>query len=138
MTSSKIISHESMLGTRPEEWRSHFPVLGRRPGEPAYIYLDSAATVHRPNAVIDAVSEYYRTDNANPGRTLHLMARRSDERYEGARRTVAPFIGAADPLEVVIVRGTSEAINLVAATLGDANVRVGDEIVSPSPSTTRT
>jgi len=79
--------------------------------------------------VIYAVTAFYRSDNANPGRTLHAVARRAYEAYEGARRTVARFIGATDPLEVIFTRGTTEAINLLATTWGGANLRAGDEVL---------
>jgi len=92
-------------------------------------YLDTAATAQRPDEVIEAVNAFYRTDNANPGRTLHALARRAWEAYEGARQTVARFIGAADPLEVVFTRGTTEAINLAASAWGGANLQAGDEVL---------
>jgi cysteine desulfurase/selenocysteine lyase len=92
-------------------------------------YLDSAATAQRPDAVIEAIAAFYRQDNANPGRALHALARRASDVYEGARRTVAEFIGAADPMEVIFTRGTTEAINLVATAWGGANLRPGDEVL---------
>ena len=107
----------------------HFPALAQAVDGQPLAYLDTAATTLRPDAVIDAISAFYRRDNANPGRTLHTLARRADEAYEGARRTVAGFIGATDPLEIVFTRGTTEAINLVATAWGGANLRAGDEIL---------
>jgi cysteine desulfurase / selenocysteine lyase len=105
-------------------WRADFPAL--RQGT---IYLDSAATTQRPKAVIDALVDFYSQDNANPGKALHSLARRAHERYEQARMTVASFIRANDANEVVWVRGTTEAINLVAASWGRAQLREGDEIL---------
>lgn len=113
----------------PAEWRSHFPALAQQVNGSTLAYLDSAATAQRPTEVIDAVADFYRRDNANPGRTLHVLARRADEDYESARRTVAHFINAADPLEVVFTRGTTEGINLVASAWGAANLRPGDEVL---------
>ena len=113
----------------PTEWRRHFPALGQTVNGHPLAYLDTAATAQRPDAVIDAVSAFYRTDNANPGRTLHSVARRAYDAYEDARRTVARFIGAGDPLEVIFTRGTTEAINLVATAWGGANLRTGDEVL---------
>jgi cysteine desulfurase/selenocysteine lyase len=113
----------------PAEWRRHFPVLAERVSGHPLAYLDTAATAQRPDAVIEAVTRFYRADNANPGRTLHAVARRAYEAYEGARRTVARFIGAADPLEVIFTRGTTEAINLVASAWGGVNLRAGDEVL---------
>ena len=113
----------------PSHWRRHFPALAQSVDGRPLAYLDSAATAQRPEPVIEAISDFYRRDNANPGRTLHTLARRADEAYEGARRTVAGFIGAVDPLEVVFTRGTTEAINLVATAWGGANLRAGDEVL---------
>lgn len=112
-----------------EEWRTHFPALAQTIEGNRLAYLDSAATTLRPNQVIDAIAAFYRTENANPGGALHTLARRSAELVEGARQMVAEHIGAADPLEVVFTRGTTDAINLVAAAWGGANLRPGDEIL---------
>ena len=117
------------LGGSVDVWRRHFPALRQRVGRRPLVYLDSAATTHRPNQVIDAVATFYRRDNANPGRALHALARRADADYEGARATVARFINAADPLEIVWTRGTTEAINLVATSWAGSVLRPGDEIV---------
>jgi len=117
------------LSTGPAEWRRHFPALAQSVNGYPLAYLDTAATAQRPDEVIEAVNAFYRTDNANPGRTLHAPARRAWEAYEGARQTVARFIGAADPLEVVFTRGTTEAINLAASAWGGANLRAGDEVL---------
>lgn len=90
-------------------------------------YLDSAATTLRPAPVIDAIADFYRHDNANPSATMHTLARRAAARYSEARATVARFIKAS-PEEVIWVRGTTEAINLAAASWS-AGLRAGDEIV---------
>lgn len=111
------------------EWRDHFPALKQEVNGHPLAYLDSAATTLRPNAVVDAIASFYRTENANPGAALHTLARRASQSYEGARRTVAEFIGAPDPGEVVFTRGTTDAINLVAAAWGGANLKPGDEIL---------
>jgi cysteine desulfurase/selenocysteine lyase len=110
-------------------WRADFPALQQTLDGRRIAYLDSAATTHRSAAVIDALTRFYREDNANPSRALHTLARRAYERYQEARSTVASFIHARDPNEVVWVRGTTEAINLVAATWGRANLRAGDEVL---------
>ena len=115
--------------SRADEWRTHFPALSQMIDGKPLVYLDSAATTLRPDSVIEAITNFYRTDNANPGASLHTLARRSHEHYEGARRTVAEFIGASDPAEVVFVRGTTEAINLVAASWGGVTLHSGDEIL---------
>ncbi|HUQ21040.1 MAG TPA: SufS family cysteine desulfurase [Gemmatimonadaceae bacterium] len=117
------------IGTSPAEWRSHFPVLDQSVNGFPLAYLDTAATSQRPTQVVDALIDFYRRDNANPGRTLHALARRADEDYESARATVSKFINAKDPLEIVFTRGTTEGINLVANAWGGANLRRGDEVL---------
>lgn len=117
------------IGATPDDWRRQFPALEQRLDGRRLTYLDSAATTLRPNAVIEELSSFARTDNANPGASLHTLARRAHERYEGARAELARFIGAADPEEIVFTRGTTEAINLVAASWGSAHCRAGDEIL---------
>jgi cysteine desulfurase/selenocysteine lyase len=119
----------SVVRPKAETWRDHFPALRQSIDGQPLAYLDSAATALRPNQVIDAIAGYSRTENANPGGALHTLARRSAELYEGARRTVAGHIGASDPGEVIFTRGTTDAINLVAASWGGANLRPGDEIL---------
>lgn len=113
----------------PEEWRRHFPALRQTVNGQPLVYMDTAATSLRPDPVIHAVADFYRTDNANPGGALHALARRAAERYESARRTVAEFINAADPGEVIFTRGTTDGLNLVAAAWGGANLQPGDEIL---------
>jgi len=130
-----IPSYEPRVASAPvesglaDEWRRHFPALRQAVNGYPLTYLDTAATSLRPNQVIDAVADYYRTDNANPGGALHWLARRANERYEGARRTVARFINAPDPSEVVFTKGTTDGINLVASAWGGANLRAGDHIL---------
>jgi cysteine desulfurase/selenocysteine lyase len=113
----------------PADWRADFPALAQRVDGHRLCYLDSAATTLRPELVIDEVAGFYRGDNANPGAALHALARRAHMRYEAARAHVARFIGAADAGEIVFTRGTTEAINLVAAAWGGAHLRPGDEIL---------
>ncbi len=126
-----MLRAQTPLQTRtPADWRSAFPALDQTINGRPLVYLDSAATTQRPSAVIDAVADFYRTVNANPSSTLHTLARRAADRYAAARTTVARFINA-DPRELVWVRGTTEGINLVAASWGAANLRSGDEIVLP-------
>lgn len=113
----------------PAEWRKEFPTLDQRVNGLPLVYLDTAATAMRPREVIEAVADFYRYDNANPGGTLHTLARRANDRFTEARRTVAQFIGATDPLEVVFTRGTTEAVNLAAASWGGANLKPGDTVL---------
>ena len=116
-------------GSSVEDWRAEFPALAQQINGKPLVYLDTAATSQRPRAVIDAIARFYETDNGNPSPTLHTLARRANDRYESARAAVGRFVGAADPLEIVFTRGTTEAINLVAFAWGLANVHAGDEIL---------
>lgn len=106
--------------------RSDFPLLA---GAPTLHYLDSAATAQKPQAVLDAMAHFYTHDNANPHRGAYALSARATERYHDARATVARFIGAPDSDCALFVRGTTEALNLVAYGWGEANVRAGDAIV---------
>src|ERR1700746_2459571 len=83
----------------------------------------------RPSAVLEALLNYYRHDNANPGAALHALARRAQEHYEAGRRTLAEFIHAADSDEVVWVRGTTEGVNLIASAWARPRLRSGDELL---------
>ena len=109
--------------------REQFPLLATESNGHPLAYLDNAATTQKPQAVLDAVTKFYLEENANVHRGLYDLSRRATERYEEARRIAARFINAADASEVIWVRGTTEAINLVAMTYGWQNVRAGDEIV---------
>jgi cysteine desulfurase/selenocysteine lyase len=110
--------------------RAAFPILARqlRPGVPL-TYLDSAATSQKPDTVIEAMSGFYKTQNANIHRGVHQLAEEATESYEVARRRIAAFIGAASWREVVFTRNATESINLVAQAWGRANVNPGDLIV---------
>lgn len=112
-----------------ESWRDAFPALAQEINGRPLAYLDSAATTLRPQPMIDALSAFYARENANPGAALHTLARRAHAAMEGARATVAQFIGASDPLEVVFTRGTTDGLNLVASAWGRANLKQGDEIL---------
>lgn len=109
--------------------RARFPGLHQEVYGRPLVYLDSAASTQRLDAVLDAVAEFYRRDNANVHRGLYDLSQRATDRFEAARETVARFVGAADASEIVWTRGTTEAINLVAHSWGWANLKPGDEIV---------
>jgi cysteine desulfurase / selenocysteine lyase len=109
--------------------REDFPVLRTEVHGKPLIYLDNAATTQKPQAVVDRIVRYYTHENANVHRGVHLLSERATDAYEEARRTVARFLNAADPKEIVFVRGTTEAINLVAQTYGRGHIGDGDEIV---------
>jgi cysteine desulfurase / selenocysteine lyase len=109
--------------------RSQFPILASRVNGKPLVYLDNAATTQKPQAVIDAVSRYYASENANIHRGVHYLSQLATEEYEGVRRRVAEFVNAASPREIIFVRGTTEAINLVAQSYGRALLRPGDEVL---------
>ena len=109
--------------------RADFPILGMQIYGKPLVYLDNAATSQKPQLVIDAVSRYYEQENANIHRGVHYLSERATEEYEAARKTVQAFLNAAYAHEIIFVRGTTEAINLVAQTFGRANVASGDEVV---------
>ena len=109
--------------------RDDFPVLRTLVHGKPLIYLDNAATTQKPQQVVDRLVRYYTHENANVHRGVHLLSERATDAYEEARRTVARFLNAADPKEIVFVRGTTEAINLVVQTYGRGHVGQGDEVV---------
>lgn len=113
----------------PRAVRRDFPILQERVHGRPLVWLDNGATTHKPNAVIDRLSTYYRHENSNVHRAAHTLAARSTDAYEGAREKVRRFLNAGSTREIVFVRGTTEAINLVAKSWGWRNVEKDDEIV---------
>ena len=113
-----------------EQTRADFPILEQQSssGHPL-IYLDHAATSQKPVAVLKALQAYYSQDNANVHRGAHQLSARATEAFEGARLTTAQFVSAASPREIVLTRNASEAINLVARTWGDDQLKPGDEVL---------
>ncbi len=109
--------------------RGDFPILQQAVNGRQLVYLDNAATSQKPSAVIDAVDDYYRSCNANVHRAAHALSGRATEAFEAARRTLADFINSPAAEEVIWVRGTTEGINLVAASWGRANIGSGDKII---------
>jgi cysteine desulfurase/selenocysteine lyase len=109
--------------------RADFPVLSERVHGRPLIWLDNAATTQKPEAVISRLGHFYRHENSNIHRAAHEMAARATDAYEDARQKVARFLNAPSSDEIVFVRGTTEAVNLVAQAWGRQNVRAGDEIV---------
>ena len=108
--------------------RADFPILGREINGHPLVYLDSANTSQKPVQVLDVMRSYWERSNANVSRSVHTLGTESTSLYEGARAKVAAFIGAASPDEVVFTKNSSEAINLVAYSLG-AGLKPGDEVV---------
>jgi cysteine desulfurase/selenocysteine lyase len=109
--------------------RDQFPTLHQTVNGHPLVYLDNAATTQKPKSVIEALDRFYDRDNSNVHRGLHKLSMRATDAYEGARARVARFINAEHPEEVIFTRGTTESINLVAASWGGANLKKGDVIL---------
>ena len=109
--------------------REDFPILHEKAHGQPLIYFDNAATSQKPRSVLDALRRYYEHNNANVHRGLHELSSRATEAYEGSRRRVADYLGAASPDEIVFTRGTTESINLVAQAWGGKFLREGDVIL---------
>jgi cysteine desulfurase/selenocysteine lyase len=112
-----------------EAIRRDFPILHQKVYGHDLVYLDNAATSQKPKSVIDAISHYYESGNANIHRGVHYLSEHATEEHEAARRTVQTFLNAADKREIIFVRSATEAINLVAQSYGRKHVKAGDEIV---------
>lgn len=111
------------------EIRKLFPILHQEVNGHPLVYLDSAATSQKPIPVIEAIKQYYEHDNANVHRGVHTLGSRATDAYEGAREKVMRFLGARSTQEIIFTRGTTTAINLVAASYARSVCREGDEIV---------
>jgi cysteine desulfurase/selenocysteine lyase len=109
--------------------RRDFPVLAREVNGRPLCYLDNAASSQRPRAVIDAISRYYETSHANVHRGVHTLSQEATDLFEGAREKLRRFVNARSTREIVFVRGTTEAINLVAQSYGRPRLKPGDEIL---------
>lgn len=109
--------------------RADFPILAQDIRGQSLVYLDSAASAQKPRQVIDCVSGVYETGYANVHRGLHYLSEKATADYEGAREKIRAFMNAESSAEIIYTRGASEAINLVAASWGGANIGPGDEIV---------
>lgn len=109
--------------------RKDFPILHQQVNGQPLVYLDNAATTQKPESVIQAISDYYRFDNSNVHRGAHTLADRATTSFEGARKKVAEFINAEEPAQIIWTRGTTEGINLVAASWGRTNLQEGDRIL---------
>ncbi len=111
--------------------RADFPILNQQVNGQPLVYLDNAATTQKPEAVIQAIADYYRSDNANVHRGAHALSDRATQRFEQARERVARFINSRESREVIWTRGTTEAINLVAYSWARQNLAPGDRILTP-------
>jgi cysteine desulfurase/selenocysteine lyase len=112
-----------------EKIRGDFPILSRDVRGKKLVYLDNAATSQKPQAVIDAVKRYYEQENANIHRGVHFLSELATAKHDRAREAIKNFINAESSREIIFVRGTTEAINLVAQTYGRTHVGAGDEVL---------
>ncbi len=131
MTVSSVVNSSSPAGAPfdVEAVRGDFPILERRVHDQPLVYLDNAATTHKPRAVIDAVRRVYEHTNANIHRGVHTLSQESTELYEQARQRIQRFLGARRTEEVIFTRGTTEAINLAAQSYARPRLKAGDEVL---------
>ncbi|MGH8222606.1 MAG: aminotransferase class V-fold PLP-dependent enzyme, partial [Woeseiaceae bacterium] len=128
------MEHDVLRETPPaavevKRWRDDFPALRERVNGQVLVYLDNGATTQKPQAVIDAEADFYAHDNANVHRAVHALSQRATEAYEAARGKVQRFLNAQAAEEIIFVRGTTEAINLVAQSYARPRMQPGDEII---------
>lgn len=119
-------------GFDAEQVRKDFPILHQEVHGQPLVYLDNAATTQKPEAVIQAIVDYYRYDNSNVHRGAHALAERATDKFEQARVKVAGLINAATPQQIIWTRGTTESINLVASSWGRSQLKAGDRILVPA------
>jgi cysteine desulfurase/selenocysteine lyase len=129
MTPSAATAARARTSFDVQRVRRDFPILAERIHGKPLVYLDSANTSQKPQAVLDAMDDYYRHANANIHRATHLLSERATALYEGARRKAAAFINAPDPHTIVLTKGTTDGINLVAQSYGRSVLREGDEVL---------
>lgn len=125
----EALSTPSIMNFDVQHIRSQFPILHQQVNGKQLVYFDNAATAQKPIAVIKAIDDYYEHYNSNIHRSAHHLAQLGEKAYEGARATIAKHLNAASEVEINFVRGTTEAVNLVASTYGRQNVKAGDEII---------
>ncbi len=133
MTAANSVSWDARPSTNAgfdvDAVRRDFPILLKKVYGHPLVYLDNAATSQKPRAVIDSISRYYESGNANIHRGVHFLSEHATEEHEAARRTVQGFLNAADKREIIFVRSATEAINLVAQSYGRRHVSAGDEVL---------
>jgi cysteine desulfurase/selenocysteine lyase len=125
----KRLAHSGTQTFDVEKIRQDFPILKERVHGKPLVYLDNGATSQKPQVVIDALNRYYKSENSNIHRGVHYLSERATSSYEAAREKIRQFLNAERDHEIVFVRGTTEAINLVAQSYGRTFLKAGDEIV---------
>lgn len=123
------VREDRVAGFDVEKVRKDFPILGEKVHNKPLVYFDNAATSQKPQVVIDAVHRFLSTCNSNIHRGVHQLSEQATEAYEQSRKKVQRFINAAESREIIFVRGTTEAINLVAYSYGRKHIQAGDEIL---------
>ena len=126
---SSITEQATRASFDVERFRGEFPILEREVNGKRLVYFDNAATTQKPRTVLDAISNYYTTANANVHRGVHFLSQLATREYEDARVRARRFINAADTTEIIFTRGATESINLVASSFGNRYVGEGDEVV---------
>ncbi len=133
MSSANPVANDAafapLTDTEVARIRADFPVLQQTAHGKPLVYLDTANSSEKPRQVIDAVARFYATDYANVRRGMYELSQRADRLFEGARERTRAFLNAPEAREIVLVRGTTEAINLVAASFGQANLGADDEVL---------
>ena len=109
--------------------REDFPILSRTVYNRPLVYLDNGATTQKPRCVVDAITDEYYSVNANVHRGVHFLSQQATELHEASRETVRKFINARSTNEIVFTRGTTESINLLAYSFGEAMMKEGDEVI---------
>ncbi|MCI0474448.1 MAG: cysteine desulfurase [Ignavibacteria bacterium] len=112
-----------------EKIRRDFPILNQKVHGKNFVYMDNAATTQKPKCVIDAITKYYSELNSNVHRGVHSLSDKATTAYEKSRAYISKFINASNAHEIIFVRGTTEAINLVASSYGNEHVKAGDEVI---------
>jgi cysteine desulfurase/selenocysteine lyase len=126
---SEAPCQDCLVGFGIEKIRQDFPVLQQKVHGKPLVYLDNAATTQKPQAVIDTIAHYYLSENSNVHRGVHFLSDAATQAYETARTRVRQFLNAAHDREIIFTRGTTEGINLVAASYGRSRIEAGDEIL---------
>jgi cysteine desulfurase / selenocysteine lyase len=127
---AKCLSRPDLLNMlNIQEIRKDFPILDQTINNRQLVYFDNAATTQKPQVVIDAITHYYRWDNANIHRGIHTLAERATHDFEASRLAIRDFLGASSIEEIIFTSGTTQGINLVASTFGRQEVQAGDEII---------
>jgi cysteine desulfurase/selenocysteine lyase len=120
---------DCLVGFGIEKIRQDFPALQQKVHGRPLVYLDNAATAQKPQVVIDTIARYYLTENSNVHRGVHFLSEAATQAYESARSRVRQFLNAAHDREIIFTRGTTESINLVAASYGRSRIQAGDEVL---------